>query len=441
MRNQVFLAALRRARSENGQVLIIAALCLTVLLGFVAFATDVGMLLHEKRILQTAADSAAIAGAAQLGNAASKPGGGATHCNTNNDNCWYYAALADAAQNGVPTSAVTPKNPPSVGPNSGSSAYVEVIITQPQPTFLAGLFGFSTMSAAARAVATNVPTTACIWTLSSAAPGTNGPGGVDLTGGADLDLPNCGILDNATGAFAFHMTGGTTLTAASIGVSGTDTIHNGADLNGAIAPATPSPAPVTGMATVSDPLASVVTVPPASDYSSGCTAQSYGTGNYTIGPSTPTGYVCYSSFTVSNGSPNITLNPGLYIITGSMNIGSGGTLTGSDVTFYFVNNGSFSLSNGVTADLSAPTSGAYNGLLFYQASSDTNADSFVGGNSGTTNGIFYLPTANLTLANGTSAVFNVDIVVGSLSMSGAATLRPYKPLIGASPLSSAALVE
>jgi hypothetical protein len=236
------------------------------------------------------------------------------------------------------------------------------------------------------------------------------------------------------------MGGGTSISASFINVVGTTSIHNGADINGAIAPAIPSPAPVTGIAKVSDPLNSV-TPPPASDYSSGCTAQSYGTGNYTIGPTSPTGYVCYSSFTVSNGSPNITLNPGLYIITGAMSIGSGGTLTGSGVTFYFVNNGSFTISNGVAVDLSAPTTGAYNGLLFYQASSDTNADSFVGGNSGTTDGIFYLPSAKLTLANGTAATFNVDLVVGSLSMSGAATLKAYKPLTGASPLSSATLVE
>jgi hypothetical protein len=151
--------------------------------------------------------------------------------------------------------------------------------------------------------------------------------------------------------------------------------------------------------------------------------------------------VCYSSFTVSSGSPNITLNPGLYIITGTMSIGSGGTLSGTGVTFYFVNNGSFTLSNGVKVSLSAPTAGTYDGLLFYQDPSDTNADSFVGGNSGTTNGIFYLPKAKLTLANGTSAVFNVDLVVGSLAMSGAATLKPYAPLSGASPLSTPRLVE
>ncbi len=433
MRKHIFVAALTRAKSENGQVLIITALSLTVLLGFVAFATDVGLVLNKKRILQTAADSAAIAGAAQLGNAASNPGGGSTPCNTSNDNCWSYAAIADAVQNGVPSSSVTVNNPPSTGPHTSKNGYVEVIVTQSQPTVFMRLFGLSSLSATARAVATNEPSPSCVDTLSSTAPG------VSLSGSADLTLTGCGLNDNATGGTAFTMWRGyDDRIVTSSTWSAVFQIPGEATFMKKTVPTTLTPD--TGASTLADPLSSVYTAPPASDYSSGCTAQSYGTGTYTIGPSSSTGYVCYSSFTVSKGSPVITLNPGLYIITGSMSIASGGTLTGSGVTFYFVNSGSFSLSAGVAVNLTAPTTGNYAGLLFYQDPSDTNADSFVGGNSGTTNGIFYLPKANLTLANGSAAIFNADLVVGTLSMSGAATLKPYTPLYGGG-LSTTALVE
>src|ERR1700733_2487656 len=408
---------MKRLKDESGQAVVLTLLSMTVLLGFVAFAVDVGLLLRAKRVVQTAADSAAIAGAAEL------PFGD-----------WLAAARADATQNGVTdgsggaTVAVT-----NIAGPSGNTNYVQVIATQPQPTFFMKMFNFNSMPVSARAVAAAVPSPACIYTLSSTTPNTSDSpaGGVDVTGSADLELPSCGILDNAKGAFALHVTGGATLKAKAIGIVGTDTVHNGGVLQ-------PNP-PTTGMTAVSDPLSSLVpTVPPA-DYSSGCLADpKYGMGTFTIGPSWPSGFVCYTGFSISKGSPTINLNPGLYIFNGpaGFNVASGTILNGTGgVTFYFVNGASFAISNGAVANLTAPTTGTYKNLLFYQDSGDTAADSFVGGSVGGVSGIFYLPAANLTLANGTATTFNVDLVVGSLTMSGNATLAPYAPLSGASVLS------
>jgi Flp pilus assembly protein TadG len=411
-------------RGESGQTLVFAALFMACLMGFVALSVDVGLMLREKRVVQTAADSAAIAGAAEL-----------------ISGTWAAAALADAAQNGVTNgvngATVTPHNGPSSGPHAGNLAYVEVIVTQPQPTFFMKVFSFGSMAVSARAVATNVPTPSCIYTLSSASPNTSDspPGGVYVTGSADLELPTCGIVDNATGVNAVHVTGGATLNSTAIGVVGTYTVHNGGVL-------TPNP-PATGMTAVSDPLSSLAPTVPTSDYSTGCLADPKLTKSATIGPSSPTGFVCYTGFSISKGSPTITLNPGLYIFNGTsgFNIASGTTMTGSGVTFYFVNGASFTISNGASLTVSAPTSGPYSGYLFYQNPADTAADSFVGGSAGGINGIFYLPNAPLTLANGTATTFNVDLVVGSLAMTGNATLRPYAPLTGTSPLSTPRLVE
>jgi hypothetical protein len=146
------------------------------------------------------------------------------------------------------------------------------------------------------------------------------------------------------------------------------------------------------------------------------------------------------------------LNPGLYIINGNgaskfqLSVSGAAVVNGSGVSFYFVNNGSFTISNGAVLTLSAPTSstpsvGLNSGLLFYQDSLDAAADSFVGGSTGSFNGIIYLPDANLTFANGNASTFNTDLVVGSLTMSGAGSVKPYAPLSGASPLSSPRLAE
>src|ERR1035437_3215769 len=95
----------RLLRGESGQVLIFAALCMTCVLGLVAFAVDVGVLLRAKRTMQTAADSAAVAGAAEI-----------------KFNDVTAAAKADTSQNGITDgvngATVKVNNGPSSGPNS-----------------------------------------------------------------------------------------------------------------------------------------------------------------------------------------------------------------------------------------------------------------------------------------------------------------------------------
>ena len=82
---------MKKIKGESGQVLIFVALSMTVLLGFMAFATDIGVLLHVKREAQTAADAAAVAGATEAlaeGNPSTLTTGE------------WNAAMNDAAQNG-----------------------------------------------------------------------------------------------------------------------------------------------------------------------------------------------------------------------------------------------------------------------------------------------------------------------------------------------------
>jgi uncharacterized membrane protein len=55
-----------RRNGEKGQALIFVAVGMVVLLAFMALAIDVGYMRYLRRELQTAADSAAISGAAEL---------------------------------------------------------------------------------------------------------------------------------------------------------------------------------------------------------------------------------------------------------------------------------------------------------------------------------------------------------------------------------------
>src|ERR1044072_3829426 len=109
---------MRRMRGESGQTVILVALCLTCILGFVGFATDVGVLLHAKRNLQIAADAAAIAGAKQINI-------DATHVTA----AEYAASAQNGFTNGVNGTTVTPSYPAADGPHAGQAGYAEAIVT------------------------------------------------------------------------------------------------------------------------------------------------------------------------------------------------------------------------------------------------------------------------------------------------------------------------
>src|SRR5690348_10810711 len=70
---------------QRGQTLIFVAMTLVVLIGMTGLAVDVGYYRYEQRIMQSAADSAALAGTAEL-----KYGSSSAE----------NAAKADAASNG-----------------------------------------------------------------------------------------------------------------------------------------------------------------------------------------------------------------------------------------------------------------------------------------------------------------------------------------------------
>src|SRR5438045_5239496 len=105
-----------RLSDETGQVLVIAALSMTVLLGFVGLATDVGVLFCTRRTTQSAADAAAVAGALDyLYNGSSSKAIAAGKA----------AATANGVTDGTGSAVVTISVPAADGPNAGTAGYIE----------------------------------------------------------------------------------------------------------------------------------------------------------------------------------------------------------------------------------------------------------------------------------------------------------------------------
>jgi hypothetical protein len=426
-------------RDESGQVLVLSVFCLPILLAFLALAVEVGLLFDAKRQLQTAADAAAIAGAAEI-----------------NFGDFVSAAKTAATQNGFTngTNGVTVQvNPsgttvpsPASGAFAGQSGYLEVIISQVEPTYFMNFvnsiinLNFGTMTVSARSVAALGASQNCVYTL--------GTSGVDITvnGASQLNAPGCGILDNSSSSPAMSVSGSGMVTAGSVSVVGTAVTDNSGSKI--------TPTAVNGVAPGSDPLAFLQ---PPSLASSSCVADPIN-GTFfaasaakTVGPSSASGTVCYNGLNISNGA-TVTLTPGTYVINGTFTISGGATLNaGSGTTFYLPStstgtgyvNGSVDIAGGVTVTLVAPTSGTYNGILFYQDRSNPNTPTIAGGASATMKGILYFPDAQVNMSNGTGTNMFTPIIAKTLSITGGSTFQDnnYSGVNPSSPLSSPRLVE
>jgi Flp pilus assembly protein TadG len=401
------MTSLKKLKDESGQALVMSALCMTCLIGFVALATDVGVLLREKRLAQIAADAGAIAGAGEYNY------GGATAANT--------AAQAATTQNGFTNGSsgatVTVHSPPSYGPHASANGYVEVIVQQVQPPLFRGLLKLGSITVAARAVANaNGTTNGCIYTL-----GTTGTD-IGITGNSNIQVTTCGLIDNSSSGSALSLTGNVTLDAQSIGVVG------GVAKSGNI---TLSPTPVTGVVPTSDPLAFLTapTVPGT------CSADPNLLGNITqtLAPG------CYNGIT-ANGNVNLTLSSGLYIINGPLSMTGNVSLSGTGVTLDLLGTASLPTGN-VTLNLIAPTSGTYNGVVIFQPSTNTNALSITGNAGSTFEGIVYAPGAAVTLTGNSGSTLYADFVAQSLTLIGNSSLNSYASINGNSVLSAVRLVE
>jgi len=129
--------------AARGQVLVIFALTLGVLILFAALAFDVGLMLVQRRDQQNAADAASLAGSYFLPTNAAKA---------------RSSARAIATANGYTQGGnvtVTVNIPPTSGPRTGQVGAIEVVIGDNRPSVFGGIIGVAGWDIGARAVAVN----------------------------------------------------------------------------------------------------------------------------------------------------------------------------------------------------------------------------------------------------------------------------------------------
>jgi len=374
----------RDLRKQKGAVIALFAMMLPVFIGAVGLALDGGALYEQNRRMQTAADAAALAAAQEV--------------KSLNTGKYESAALYGAELNGFVRSEITGievRNPPTTGAFKGKSDYVEVVVSQPQPLFFMSLFKEDPDTVRARAVAGIAPNDTCMLIKNKTA-----ANAFDAGGNATLRLEDCGIMVNSSHSKAASATGSSIVEASSISVVGGTA---GSNFN---------PDPFTGAEEMEDPLASFV-MPPAGS----CTF----TSKQIIMTSTTLNPGVYCGGIELRSQAKVTFNPGVYyLVGGGLNANAGAALIGTGVTFVNTEKKpSYAydriwINGGATIDLSAPTSGVWQGILFYQDPkvNTTKQNVFNGGADMKLTGIVYFPTTSTKFSGDFGTNANQLLLIG-----------------------------
>jgi hypothetical protein len=254
------------------------------------------------------------------------------------------------------------------------------------------------------------------------------------TNGSTLTLSGCALTIDSTNNDALTVSGGSSLTASAIAVAGGGVVTGGSVVT---APATSVSGFAVGGGSTMTPAATLGAAPPAADPLASVPAPAVGAcdfnnyspgwGTWTLNPGTYCGGI-----TISNGA-TATFNPGTYIIKGGgLTLVGGTTDTGSGVMFYLTGTnasyGSVTISNGANVTFSAPTSGPYMGVVFFQDRSITSASNatFAGGVNMKVTGSLYFPTTSVSYSNGASTNAYVAIVANQVSFTGGTNIT-YDP--------------
>ena len=378
-------------RPRRGAILIQVMVCLAVLIGIVALNLDGGRMMDERRRAQAVADSAALAAGADL--------------YKNYWNCQGMdtpgtaraAALQIAAANGYPASDVTVNIPPLSGSFAGQSSHAEVIIDTTLDASFSQIFSASGLEVSARSVGRGQPLPIGVTLLSS-----SGANAFQNSALAFVML-NKPIIVNSNDPAAFHQAGLGTLIAGRVDVVGGSSITGGL-LNVSRVYTNQQPTP--------DPLA-FLPVPDATE-----------TPVRSLNPLSINTLLpvilqpgVYQGGIHVTGASVVVMTPGVYIMQGGgFQVDGAATVTALETMVYNTTSttyasGPISITGLGKIVMTAPLSGTYQGINFFQNRSMTDTFTVSGLGLTTITGVVYAANGPVNL-NGSAAV-GLDILGGA----------------------------
>ncbi|MDX8483215.1 pilus assembly protein TadG-related protein [Mesorhizobium sp. VK24D] len=380
----------RLLSGESGNVAIVFAFTLPIVVGGAGLGVETSYWYYSSLKLQATADAAAYAGALE------KIQGSDTATITT-------AATQSATDNGLGTGTITVNTPPTSGPNTAKKA-VEVIVKQNLDRMFTAIFTQTKVPEQARAVALITDgSKACVLALNPSA-----AQAALFSGSTSVKLTGCSVMSDSIANDAIKVQGSAGLQADCLisvgGISLSNTVVTD--------PAT-CKSPITKALPAADPFSSLAA--PAT--SGSCQNVNGGKSTQTIQPGT------YCNGMNLNG--NVTLSPGVYVVEGSLKINAGAVIQGDGVTIYMTGSNTVSMNGNATVTLSAPTSGAYSGVLFYGDRTGTTAQStFNGTATSLLTGAIYFPKQQVNyLGNFSGKNGCTQVVADTIQWSGNSTIN------------------
>lgn len=357
---------------RRGSVAPTFAIVAVVLFGLMGGATDVILMMQERSKLQSMTDAATLAAARDE-----------TDAWKANAEKTFDAMAADTAI-AVKTRSFVKDGSKMVGTAEGALPAVFLPILS--------LSGFDYQ--ARSEVMLPGPGAACIYVV-----GTDMSETLRVNSGADVTL-DCEIHVKTKQNSGAVLNAGIKLATPKVCVEATQVLDNGS----------PKTANVqTKCQTAADPYAGKLPPEPST---ASCTYQ----GSAKDGPMVTMSPGVYCGDTNFNGSPTVKLEPGLYVFkNGKWNIGNG-SITGTDVTFYFADQGSMlHFNSSVTATLKAPSSGTYAGFLLYEKAGLARSQWTFDAGKHELEGVLHMPSRQFTYNSGSKEKSDkLTLVVHSL---------------------------
>ncbi len=398
-------------KDRRGGAAILIGLTLPMFVGFLGLGVDVTNWYLSKRMLQTAVDSAVISAAL-------------TYSYTDDLAAARDAAADSAGRNDFTVGSGTTMAvnfPPTQGAYTGDDAAVEVIATWDQVVYLASVIFGDDVTVRARAVATlvGVPSEHCVLGLDPDFADT-----VEFTGNSNFTV-NCGVASNSHSDEALTIWGNADIistpvsTVGDIAVGGSGQLQSAAPLRSFQSPFLDPYGPK------GRDLGTYGLMP------SECTFTSL---HLDLGIDTPLnpGRFC-DGLKISD--TNVTFSPGTYIIDGGdFTVSGTSTLIGDGVTFVLTGSGTdyatVKFSGGTIADLTAPTDGPFDGILFYQDADAPSfkgntmiSNTFLGGSEMVLTGALYFPSQEIVYTGGANlGGVCIQIIGRKVTFTGSGTI-------------------
>jgi Flp pilus assembly protein TadG len=383
-------------RPRKGVVAVLVAICLTVLLGFVAIALDGGLLMDNRRRVQAAADVAALAAAESL----------YLNWRTNQglDPSGVAAAMAQANAQANGFTDVTVNIPPLSGYFTGQAGYAEVIVNYDQPRYFSTIWGTTSTRVTGRAVGRGMwaSNKMGILVLNPTASGS-----LTNTGGGSVTVVGVPTIIDSNSPTAGVTTGNGTV-VSTIDVTG---------VPGVSGPGWPGPVN-SGQTPVPDPLAYIPEPNP-----NNMIVQSK---HPTHVSSTTTTYLqpgVYQGGIQVTGQGSVVMAPGIYYMDGGgFSFTGQGNLLAAGVMIYNAPQKSNDIVNiqGLgSIDFSPPTDGIYKGIALFQERSSANTMAVSGNGASEMYGTFYTAGGTLSVTgNGGNQTIGSQYISYNLTLSG-----------------------